>query len=624
MRGAAVMAVLLFHGGFAWAEGGYLGVSTFFTLSGFVVTRVLLREHNSTGTVSYRRFWERRVRRLWPASALALILTAVLARLAFEPAEVTGLRGDLLAAAGQVSNWWFVIDARSYSDLFRAPSLVLHTWSLAIEVQLYLLVVLIVAVPLRRGWHRHQIGLLVGAFMLLSMMAAFLIPTPASIDRAYYGTDTRAFELLAGVLVALVLPSLRWLEEPVGPQRRAVVGAGLVAAALTITAWTSVASSEEGLYRGGLWAYALISAVAIIGARARGPVAWALSRRPAVRLGEISYGVYLFHWPIFLWLSPSRLEVSRGVAWLLGVALTLALAALSDALVERPVQARRGAWKGLARPLALSLAVVLVVGLTTPVGRDVVDLDGDQVALQEVLRRPTRPPLPGAPRVGFFGDSTALRMSLGVAEWARRSGELVLDRGSTTVGCGLITAGTRLYLGIETPIGRDCREHYEGYAEQSRGRDLAVYMGGAWDVADFRLPGDDDIVSIGDPAVDDTLDAAADAVADALAVDGTILVWILVPHLEAGVIAGRSPREESPASDPDRIDRYNEIGRRLARERPGDVEVVDLGAWLQTQPGGELSRELRPDGIHFSEAGSVLVADRFLGPQLAAIGRAVR
>ena len=148
---AAVLAVLFFHAGFPWARGGYLGVSTFFTLSGFLITSLLLVEHGATGRVALGRFWSRRLRRLLPASALTLAAVAIGSQV-FDELAVDGLRGDLLASLFQVANWRFIFDDQSYAALFSSPSPLLHFWSLAIEEQFYLLwpIVLVILLAVTR------------------------------------------------------------------------------------------------------------------------------------------------------------------------------------------------------------------------------------------------------------------------------------------------------------------------------------------------------------------------------------------------------------------------------------------------------------------------------------------
>src|SRR4051812_6848630 len=137
LRALAVLGVCCYHGGFGWARGGFLGVSTFFTLSGFLITTLLLREHAHGGRVDFRRFWGRRARRLLPAALLTLAGVLVFHN-AFTGLETAHLRGDVIAAVGYVENWWLIHNHQAYGAIFTAASPVQHFWSLAIEEQFYL------------------------------------------------------------------------------------------------------------------------------------------------------------------------------------------------------------------------------------------------------------------------------------------------------------------------------------------------------------------------------------------------------------------------------------------------------------------------------------------------------
>ena len=183
-------------------QGGYLGVSLFFTLSGFLITSLLLVEQQRTGSISLRRFWGRRFRRVLPAAWLTLLAVVIAGWFLLDANEVSSFRGDVRASFLQVSNWRFLFEGQSYGDLFRSPSPVLHFWSLSIEEQLYLLypLLLVGLLAVARG-RRHLAALVLGIGALLSWGLPVLLG--ASLDRIYYGTDTRAGELLAGALLAL-------------------------------------------------------------------------------------------------------------------------------------------------------------------------------------------------------------------------------------------------------------------------------------------------------------------------------------------------------------------------------------------------------------------------------------
>src|SRR6476659_1300758 len=149
LRAVSLIAVLLYHGGFGWAKGGFLGVSTFFTLSGFLITSLLLVENHQNGQISLRRFWSARARRLVPAALVALLLVAAFAMFAATPTQLTGLRGDLLSVFGVATNWRLALSGRDYGAYLTTSSPIQHVWSLAVEEQFYLVLPLLVVLAAR-------------------------------------------------------------------------------------------------------------------------------------------------------------------------------------------------------------------------------------------------------------------------------------------------------------------------------------------------------------------------------------------------------------------------------------------------------------------------------------------
>lgn len=628
-RGVAVVAVVVFHGGFTWARGGFLGVSTFFTLSGYLIATLLLREAQDRGGVSLRDFYLRRIRRLWPASFLALGLVALIAVFAATPSEVVDLRTDMLASLAQIVNWAFIVQGRSYADLFQTPSLVQHFWSLAIEEQFYLVLPPLLALAVSRRWApaRMAAATVLGLVASMAVSTALLL-TGASTDRLYYGTDTRAFELLVGVLLALVIH-----QRPLGPTsartRWALQAAGVAALLASLAAWGLVEQSSRWLYAGGLWAYALGSVALVAACLQPGPVSALLSHPLLRRLGMLSYAIYLFHWPIFLWLSPARLGTSQATAFLLGCGVTWALAELSAAFVEVPF--RRGAWGRLwARrhhpalaPAGAGVAVLAVLAaivFVVPQGASTVDdlstSQLDDVAAEIRARE-------GAPVVGFFGDSTSLNASLGLAEWARETGRIEFGPGQLQIGCGIITEGDVRYGEGLDDLDR-CDERDERYREAARRLDLAYMQFGPWDVADHRLPGDDQWRSMGDPIYDAAVEEEALRLIDILTAHGAVVAWVQPPRIRLGTIDGRPPARDYPTSDPERMERFRELGEDLRDARPGSVVLLDLAGWLRDQPGGEMDPTLRPDGIHFSTDVAEAVAETWLGPEIERVWARVR
>ena len=369
LRGLAVAGVLLFHGGFSWAKGGYLGVSTFFTLSGYLITTLLLAEFGRTRRVSLPGFWSRRFRRLMPASLLTLAGIVVL----FGPFVATAdqlaeLPGDVIAALAYVANWRFILADQSYADLFTAPSPVQHFWSLAIEEQYYLFFPLLMAGLLAFGrGSRRLVFMVLGALTLGSTLLMMSLYTPGTDPaRVYYGTDTRAAELLIGALLAVLLAARPHLLARI--PRRALTAAGIAVLVVTAYWWMTVEQISPWLYQGGFTFYALTTAVLLAVLLVPGPVQRALATEPLRQLGRISYGVYLLHWPIFLWLTPELTGLAIVPLFGLRLAVTIPAAVLSFRFVEQPVRTRQilvGPRYRLVAPAAVLVIVFGVVALDT-------------------------------------------------------------------------------------------------------------------------------------------------------------------------------------------------------------------------------------------------------------------
>jgi peptidoglycan/LPS O-acetylase OafA/YrhL/lysophospholipase L1-like esterase len=630
LRGLAVGAVVVYHGGFDWAKGGFLGVSTFFTLSGFLITTLALDERRRTGSIDLRAFWRRRFRRLLPASLAAIALALVVAVVVGDHTQRTNMPGDVAGAMAYVANWRFLLADQSYGDLFADPSPLLHFWSLAIEEQFYMAFPLVVGgvwwVGRRvrpkgrrgdgeRADHR-RLGLVLALLAAGSLTATLL--GGLDHEHVYMGTGTRALEILAGCLLAVGVHRLStngWLDRR-GTSQRAIAVAGTVTMLLAIASWAVVAQSDDVLYQGGLALYALASTVTVLAAcLVAGPLPRVLGARPLVHLGEISYGVYLYHWPIFLWLR-------QGTDWpmwprfVVGVALALAAAELSARLLERPVRAGRLLFgtrpRLLAAPAMVGLLLLaLVVRAEAPA--PTIDFAAAQRTLASAPVAADAPQEVGAPpraRVAFFGDSTALMTGGGFAEWLQATGRGDVVPGSPDLGCSLM-GGEALRLGGVVGPGPDgCTDWATEWPQlvASHQPTTVVVQVGAWDVQERRIGDDPTWRAPGDPVFDEALRARLLQAVDLLSASGATVVWLASPT----PTEGREGRNSDPAYDAvaPRIQRINELVAELPARRPGAVRVVDLSGWFEDT--GEQYR-LRPDGMHFSAATSREVADRFLG-----------
>src|SRR4051794_28771298 len=309
LRGLAVAAVLLFHSDLL--KGGFLGVDLFFVLSGFLITSLLLSEARRSDRIDLGHFWARRARRLLPALALLLAAVAAYAIVFAQPEELHRIRFDGIATTFYYANWRAVFAATTYWDLFTRPSPLQHTWSLAIEEQFYVVWPLLVAGLV--AWGRRtrralapRLLLVCGALTVASLAAMYAVYRPGDTNRAYFGTDTRAASILVGAGLAALLA---WRGHPTstgawrGLQLVAFTGVGVLA-----FEWIRFDGTSSAVYHGGVFVGAL-AAIAVIAAAPhprRGPMHRLLEPAPLVGLGIISYGVYLWHWPVYVVLDSAR------------------------------------------------------------------------------------------------------------------------------------------------------------------------------------------------------------------------------------------------------------------------------------------------------------------------------
>lgn len=354
LRAIAVIAVILYHAGIGWLPGGFLGVEVFFVISGYLITALLLNEWQRNLALDFRAFWIRRARRLLPALYLLLLVFLAFAVIRL-PDQVARLRGDALASFFYVLNWFYIFRQQSYFEAIGRPSLFQHLWSLAIEEQYYLFWPPLLALGLRVLSRRRLLVALLIAAAASSLWMAFLYRPGVDPSRVYYGTDTRASGLLLGS--ALAVGWAPW--QPSKWATRTLIAwldrAGIGALLVLLILFLRVDQSQAFLYRGGFALLGLATAALIAGTIAPGAriLPLLLDNRPLRWIGERSYSLYLWHWPIFTVTRPQLDLPLDGIPLLIvRLGLTLLCASLSYRYVERPI--RQGALRRLwARLLAL-------------------------------------------------------------------------------------------------------------------------------------------------------------------------------------------------------------------------------------------------------------------------------
>lgn len=623
VRAIAVALVLADHGGVPGLSGGFLGVDVFFVLSGFLITSLLIDEIGRTERIGLKDFWIRRARRLLPA-LLVMVLTVVTLRELFTPESTANLRTEAVAAFFWVSNWAFVAARTDYFSQGATPSPLQHTWSLGVEEQYYVLWPLLVAAAVaglaalayRRGVALSQRAVRTAVFgiavvgIAASAGTTLTLSSQDTLNRVYFGTDTRMQALLVGAAAAaLVVRDWRGLTAGVAILRSRwarwlawllpVVGLIMLATAARIATGTV----EE--FRGGLLIIVALAAVLVIAPVALdqdGPVARVLAMPPLVGLGAISYGVYLWHWPIFLVLNGERTGSSGWQLFALRCAATIAVAAVSWWLIEQPIRE----WRPVSVPMlplaAATAATAAVVTMTVmPVGVsmhrpaegpliDTAALIAPEIPVE--VAAPARQRAPGDVRVSVFGDSIAWTL---MRYLPATPGFDFTDH--TTIGCGIARGGPYEYVGQELEQKPECDAWPARWAQRigHERPDVALLIVGRWEVVDRMNEGR--WTHIGEDGFDAYLRGELNRALDILGSTGARVVVTTEPYNRR---AEKADGSLYPEDQPKRVERWNALLRSVVERRP-NATVLDLNDKLSPNGYYQVKVDgirMRSDGVH--------------------------
>ena len=695
LRGVAVVAVILYHGGVRWAQGGFLGVEVFFVLSGYLITTLLLGEWCASGRIALGAFWARRARRLLPALLAMTTVIGVYYAVAGPTRSVTGLWRDGLATLLYYGNWHEIADSTNYFVGGGPVSPFLHTWSLAIEEQFYAAWPLVVVgvlwlaghrVARRRGSARPAasraarlrvlLGVALGAAVASAVETALLFHGGRGLDRVYYGTDTRAGGLLIGAALAI---GLAWRRDvtgdadrrgdrgPTGRWARGAVSIASAGALAGLLVEMYVASGASAwLYPCGFVALdlavvAVIAAIVLMPGSAAGRL---MSAPPLRATGRVSYGLYLWHFPLFLWLDVAATGVSGVRLLLLRVGVTVAVSVLSHFLVEQPIRQRRwprrlayglpslGVVVAVAAPLAASAASTLSTGVVVadavPAG-----LAGGHractVALRDTAHYGMAPIAPGRltsfevmslgrhplrwrgrrdatfhtcppKRLLFIGDSLAFTLGTPMLGDEQRYGVQIAD--AAMIGCAFTTRGQIVgvngTLAAPDPGCGDALSSWAADERRFRPAEVVIELGYR-DEFDWRRHGR--IVHLGQPAFDAAVQSQIDAYVRVLGRHGTRILFLSVPYTDPPAQADGSAM---PAASPARHAEINAMLAAAARRDPGRAAVLDIDRTIS--PGHRYDATVdgepcRLDGIHPDVFCTKLLEPRVLGEARALLGR---
>ncbi|MGS3978163.1 acyltransferase family protein [Staphylococcus pseudintermedius] len=337
VRAVAVIAIIIYHLNPQWLSGGFLGVDTFFVISGYLITSLLLTEYHNTGKIKLMSFWLRRVKRLIPA-VLFLVMGVIVLSLIFMPTEIQKVRADSIAAIFYVSNWWYIMQNVDYFEQFAVQPLK-HLWSLAIEEQFYLVfpIVLLSLFSFIRRLKSIRIIFLI--LLVISMIAMMVLYVPnENVARVYFGTDTRIQTLLMGVLLALVWPPFQ-LKAKVNRQMRTMIDtAGVVGLAILFICFKFVSETNSILYYGGFFLISTVTLLVIASSvHPSGYFAKFLGNKVFTFIGSRSYSLYLWHYPIIVLIHHQFVQGQiPPLVYVVEILLMVLMAEFSYKFIEQP------------------------------------------------------------------------------------------------------------------------------------------------------------------------------------------------------------------------------------------------------------------------------------------------
>ncbi|MDK4173986.1 acyltransferase family protein [Staphylococcus pseudintermedius] len=337
VRAVAVIAIIIYHLNPQWLSGGFLGVDTFFVISGYLITSLLLTEYHNTGKIELMSFWLRRVKRLIPA-VLFLVMGVIVLSLIFMPTEIQKVRADSIAAIFYVSNWWYIMQNVDYFEQFAVQPLK-HLWSLAIEEQFYLVFPIVLLSLLSFIRRLKSIRIIFLILLVISMIAMMVLYVPnENVARVYFGTDTRIQTLLMGVLLALVWPPFQ-LKAKVNRQMRTMIDtAGVVGLAILFICFKFVSETNSILYYGGFFLISTVTLLVIASSvHPSGYFAKFLGNKAFTFIGSRSYSLYLWHYPIIVLIHHQFVQGQiPPLVYVVEILLMVLMAEFSYKFIEQP------------------------------------------------------------------------------------------------------------------------------------------------------------------------------------------------------------------------------------------------------------------------------------------------
>jgi peptidoglycan/LPS O-acetylase OafA/YrhL len=648
LRALSVGVVLLYHAGFSWMHGGFFGVEVFFVVSGFLITSLLLDETDRTGTVSFRQFWLRRARRLFPALAAVLLAVAVWAALAGSAEQQSQLRRDLPWSVLYVNNWGQILGNVPY--FAGEPPLLRHLWSLAVEEQWYLVWPLVFVALVRIRLARHVLGaaVIAAAFVVFAYMFWMHARTPtplggplAAFDGAdrtnflYLSTVTRSGGLLLGAGTAFLWRPWCWAHAPDAPVGRFLDPVGAAAVAMLGCAASVAVLTEGYVYQ---WLLPLVSILSLVAVMiAVHPAALGFRRLmswgPLVEMGRRSYGLYLWSWPIFVIVGATTGSVAK---FLWAMVLTVVVAEASYRFLETPV--RLGAigrwWNDRASitywPMAGGTALVGVLllfyanvgefnrfeggddavfdldaGAVDGPAMDDLAAEGSAPLVSSPASAPTTPVVPAtSARLAIVGDSQANALAINLPDGIDGVFPDVVN--GSVDGCSVYDSGSvrsSVRFGNNFSI---CQGWQQDWADSAAGNDVALVVVGAWDV--FDIDDDGTVYGFATPEGDALFVRNLRSGVDAMLAEGVNVALFEVACMRPQDVEGAGVRALPERGDDARVAHVNDLLRETAASYGSPrVEFVEgPDEWCSDEA---IATDLgfRWDGVHVYKPGANLI-----------------
>lgn len=497
IRALAIVLVMIYHATGQQPRGGFFSVDVFFVLSGYLIAGLLIKEDWTWGSIDLTAFYVRRARRLLPGLIAAVIAIAAICPRVLSDEAVASMRGDGLATIFYVANWRFIATGDSYFAQFGDPSPYRHMWTLAIEEQFYLILpmLLIGLIALTRANLRYITGALVGLAVLSALWMWVLYVPGEDPSRVYYGTDTRAQDLLLGSALAcgMTLISRRTAQQ----RTRLMTLVGGIGFAVMVVWFLTFSEAQSFTYGGGFFVFVLgtCALIASVELNQDGPFARLFGFAPWAWIGKISYGLYLYHWPVFLLMKHTPL--TGPVLFVTEFAISFALGALSFYALEQPIR-RRGLKPFIGRKaaitvgwLCLPVAAAITLALTPAVTASLIVTAKPGQGSNMGTTNPD-----AAVKVLVLGDSVGF--SLGYAfdqkEWPR-----VQVTGDVIFGCGTAQQHIAINGVDQKPDPSQCQDVFAKWPADvaSKQPDVVLWSLGGWEVYDHVVDGK--ILKVGSP-----------------------------------------------------------------------------------------------------------------------------